>query len=132
MNMARNRITKAIFAVIIGAITIISGVQFYQHRHYQLPIIAGPGVTKVANLSDYCESLRGTMADTKVFFLEGKENGGKVLIMANTHSTEIDAILAALIFIENAVVEQVTLIVIPQYNNSASRNTNPGDGYPFL
>src|SRR5574341_229216 len=130
--MSHNRITKAIFAVIIGAITIISGVQFYQHRHYQLPIIAGPGVTKVANLSDYCESLRGTMADTKVFFLEGKENGGKALLMASTHSHEIDAILSALIFIENAVVDRGTVIIIPQFNNSASRNTKPGDGYPLF
>ena len=127
-----SRLTKAIFAVMIGAITIISGVQFYQHRHYPLPIVAGPGVTKVVNLSDYCQSLQGTMADTKVFFLQGKEDGGKVLLMANTHSTEIDSILAALIFIENAVVEKGTVIVIPQFNNSASRNTKPGDGYPLF
>lgn len=129
--MSRNRITKAIFAVITGAMTVISGVQFYQHRYYEIPIVAGPGVTKVADLSDYCESLKGTMADTKVFFLEGKEAGGKVLIMANTHSNEIDAILTALIFIENAVVEKGTVMIIPQFNNSASRNTKPGDGYPL-
>jgi predicted deacylase len=129
--MSRNRITKALFAVIIGAMTVISGVQFYQHRHYEIPIVAGPGVTKVINLSDYCESLKGTMADTKVFFLEGRGEGGKALIMASTHSNEIDAILAALIFIENAVVEKGTVIIIPQLNNSASRNTKPGDGYPL-
>jgi len=129
--MSRNRITKAIFVVIIGAVTVISGVQFYQQRHYEIPIVAGPGVTRVVNLSEYCESLKGTMADTKVFFLEGKEPGGKVLIMANTHSNEIDAILTALIFIENAVVEKGTVMVIPQLNNSASRNTKPGDGYPL-
>lgn len=130
--MSRNPKTKILFVVMIGAMTIIAGVQFYQHRHYQLPIVAGPGVTKVINLSDYCESIKGTLADTKVFFLEGKEAGGKVLLMANTHSNEIDAILAALIFIENAVVEKGTLIVIPQFNNSASRNTKPGDGYPLF
>jgi hypothetical protein len=130
--MSPNRLTKALFAVIVGAITIISAVQFYQHRHYELPIVAGPGVTKVVNLSDYCESLKGTMADTKVFFLEGKEEGGKTLIMASTHSNEIDAILTALIFIENAVVEKGAVMIIPQFNNSASRNTKPGDGYPLF
>lgn len=131
MNMSPHRIIKAIFAVIVGAMTVISGVQFYQHRRYEIPIVAGPGVTKVINLSDYGKSLQGTMADTKVFFLEGKEEGGKTLIMAGTHSNEIDAILTALIFIENAVVEQGTVIIIPQLNNSASRNTKPGDGYPL-
>jgi predicted deacylase len=132
MNMSRNRIIQALFAAIIGGMTAISAVQFYQHRHYELPIVAGPGVTKVINLSDYCESLKGTMADTKVFFLEGKEEGGKVLIMASTHSNEIDAILTALIFIENADVEKGTVMIIPQLNNSASRNTKPGDGYPLF
>lgn len=129
--MSPNRITKATFAVMVGALTAMSGVQFYQQRYFEIPIVAGPGVTKVVNLSKYCESLQGTMADTKVFFLEGKETGGKALVMAGTHSNEIDAILTALIYIENAVVEQGTVIIIPQLNNSASRNTKPGDGYPL-
>jgi hypothetical protein len=94
-------------------------------------MIAGPGVTKVVKLSDYCQSLENTSADTYVFFLEGKEPGGKILILANTHSNEPAALLAALIFLENAVVEQGTLIIIPQFNHSGSRNTRPGDGYPL-
>lgn len=129
--MAGNWTIKSIFITVIFAITIISSVQFYQHRHYQLPIVAGPGVTKVINLSDYCESLKGIMADTKVFFLEGKQPAGKVLIMGNTHSNEPAALLTALVFIENAVVEKGTVIIIPQFNNSGSRNTKPGDGYPL-
>ncbi|UCE05871.1 MAG: succinylglutamate desuccinylase/aspartoacylase family protein [bacterium] len=130
--MSGNWTTKIIFVVIIIGFTIISGVQFYHHRHYQLPIVADPGVTKVINLSDYCESLKGTMADTKVFFLEGKEPGGKVLMMGNTHSNEPAALLTALIFIENAIIKKGTMIIIPQFNNSGSRNTKPGDGYPLF
>jgi len=130
--MSGNWTIKSIFTAIIILVMILSGVQFYQHRHYQLPIVAGPGVTKVARLSDYCEGLKGTMADTHVFFLEGKEPGGKALIIANTHSNEPAAILTALVFIENAVIEKGTLIVIPQFNNSGSRNTKPGDGYPLF
>jgi hypothetical protein len=131
-EMSGNWIIKSIFIIIILAIMIISGVQFYQHRHYQLPIVAGPGVTRVVNLSDYCKNLKGSMADTKVFFLEGKEPGGKVLMMGNTHSNEPAALLTTLVFIENAVVEKGTLIIIPQFNNSGSRNTKPGDGYPLF
>lgn len=130
--MSRNWIIKSIFVIIIIAVMTISGIQFYQHRHYQLPIVAGPGVTKVVKLSDYCNSLKGTMGDTHVFFLEGKEEGGKVLIMGNTHSNEPAAILTALVFVENAVVDKGTLIIIPQFNNSGSRNTKPGDGYPLF
>ncbi len=130
--MSRTGMAKTLFALITGAITFVSGVQFYHHRHHQLPIVAGPGVTGVVDLSRYGAGLKGTMADTKVFLLEGREPGGKALIMADTHANEPDGILAALIFIENAVVEKGTLIVIPQFNNSASRYTRPGDGYPLF
>jgi len=130
--MPRNWNIKFVFIAIILIVTIISGIQFYQHRHFQLPIVTGSGVTKVARLSDYCESLKGSMADTYIFFMEGKEPGGKVLLMGNTHSNEPASLLASLIFLENAVVEKGTVIIIPQFNNSGSRNTKPGDGYPLF
>lgn len=120
--------------MLLGAITAImvtGGLQLYKHRHYMMPVVAGPGVTKIIKLSEFTTGLKGTMADTNVYFLEGKEEGGKILIMANTHANEPAALLASLIFIENAVVEKGTVIIIPQFNHSASRNTRPGDGYPL-
>ena len=129
--MAREWRIKFILIIVIAVLMIISGIQLYNHRHYMMPIVAGPGVTKVVNLSDYSRGLKGTMGDTKVFFLEGKEEGGKMLILANTHSNEPAALLSALIILENAVVDKGTLIIIPQFNNSAGRNTRPGDGYPL-
>ena len=122
---------KSVFIIIVALITLISGIQYYNHSHYKIPIVTGPGVTKVIKLSDYCESLKGTNADTWAFYLEGKESGGKTLIMSNTHSNEPAALLAALIFIENAVVEKGTLVIIPEFNHSGSCYTRPGDGYPL-
>jgi predicted deacylase len=130
--MSSKWMIKSIYMLIAAFVIIVSGIQFYNHRHYDVPIVAGPGVTKVVRLSDYNKNLKGTIADTNVFFLEGREEGGKVLIFANTHSNEPAAILTALIFLENAVVEKGTLIIIPQFNNSAGRNTKPGDGYPLF
>jgi hypothetical protein len=129
--MSREWRAKILFLVLTGALMISGGLQLYIQRHYQLPLVAGPGVTKVKNLGDYSPGLKGTMADTLVFFLEGKEDGGKLLIMSNTHANEPASLLAALIFLENAVVDKGTLIIIPQFNHSASRNTRPGDGYPL-
>ncbi len=129
--MNRIAVIKLIFILIVMAVMTVAGIQLWQHRHYQMPIVAGPGVTKVVKLSDYAKGLKGTIADTSVFFLEGKEEGGKLLIMANTHANEPASILASIIFIENAVVDKGTLIIVPQFNNSGSRNTRPGDGYPF-
>lgn len=130
-NMFRIWIVKSILLLVIIALMTAAGVQLYKHRHFRMPVVAGPGVTKVAKLSDYTESLKGTVADTNVFYLEGKEEGGKMFIIANTHANEPAAILTALIFIENAVVDKGTLIIIPEFNNSAGRNTRPGDGYPL-
>jgi predicted deacylase len=129
--MRRIIIIKILLSAVIAAIMINGGIELYKHRHFQLPIVAGSGITKVKKLSDYCESLKGTMADTYVFFLEGKEEGGKIMIMSNTHANEPAALLAVLIFLESATVEKGTLIIIPQFNQSASRNTRPGDGYPL-
>lgn len=129
--MSRLWTIKIIFLLVVTAIMVIGGLQLYTHRHYKMPIVAGPGVTQVVKLSEFSEGLKGSMADTDVFFLEGKEEGGKIFIIANTHANEPSALLAALIFIENAVVEKGTLIIIPQFNHSASRNTKPGDGYPL-
>jgi len=123
---------KAVFVVVTGIVTAISGVQFHKQRHFRVPIVAGPSVTRVAKLSEYGQGLKGTMADTSVFFLEGNEPGGKVLVMADTHPNECDGLLSALMFIENAVVAKGMVMVIPVLNNSASRNTRPGDGYPLF
>lgn len=123
--------SKTVLVVVVGALTTLAGIQLFKHRHYQLPIVAGPGVTKVGLLSDFNKSLKGTMADTHVFYMKGNRPGGTAFIIANTHSNEPAAILTALIFLEHAVVEEGDLIIIPQFNNSGSRNTRPGDGYPL-
>jgi len=129
--MSREWRIKSALIVIVLALSILGGVPLYRHRHYRTPVVAGPGVTKVIKLSEFVPSLKGTMADADVFILEGKEPGGKVLVMANTHANEPAGLLATIIMVENAVVEKGTLIIIPEFNNSGSLNTKPGDGYPL-
>ncbi len=129
--MKRLGIVKAVLALVFFVFLIQGGLRLYRHRHYDVPVVIGPGVTRVARLSDFGPGLKGTMADTWVYFLEGKEPGGKALLMANTHANEPEGLLASVIVLENAVVEKGTLIVIPEFNHSASRNTRSGDGYPL-
>ena len=129
--MSREWRIKSALILILLALSILGGVPLYRHRHYRTPVVAGPGVTKVIKLSEFVPSLKGTMADADVFILEGKEPGGKVLVMANTHANEPAGLLATIIMVENAVVEKGTLIIIPEFNNSGSLNTKPGDGYPL-
>ena len=129
--MRRPWLIKAILLVVFWILVIQGGIDLYRHRHYRVAVVAGPGVTKVARLSDFSREVKGTTADTLIFILEGKEPGGKALLMANTHANEPEGLLAALIVIENALVEKGTIYVIPQFNRSAGRNTKPGDGYPL-
>jgi hypothetical protein len=130
-DMKRSWLSKALLLAVFFALLVWGGIDLYRHRHYNVPVVAGPGVTGVARLSDYAEQIKGTMADALVFILEGKEPGGKALILANTHANEPEGLLAALIIIENAVVEKGTILVVPQINQSAGRNTKAGDGYPL-
>ena len=129
--MKKSGIAKIILGVVFAALAVVGGLPLYKHRHYKMPVIAGPGVTKVIKLSDFVPSLKGSNVDTDVFVLEGREPGGKALLMANTHANEPAGLLACLIGIENAVVEKGTVYIIPMFNASASRNTKAGDGYPL-
>ena len=122
---------KAVLVVLFAALPAAGGVPLYKHRHYAMPVVAGPGVTKVIKLSDYSPSLKGSFTDPDVFVLEGAEPGGKALIMANTHANEPAGLLAVMIMIENTVVEKGTLYIIPTLNVSGGRNTKAGDGYPL-
>ncbi len=127
----KDALSKTALGAAALALVLWGGLPLYRHRHHGVPIVKGPGVTEVRRLSEFSPGLKGTVADTFVFVLEGREPGGKALIMGNTHSNEPEGMLAALVVIENAVVEKGTLYVIPFFNNSGSRATRPGDGYPL-
>jgi predicted deacylase len=129
--MSRDLRLKTALAGAFLALVLWGGLPLLRHRHHPVPIIKGPGVAEVVRLSDYSPKLKGTSADTFVFVLRGQEPGGKALVMGNTHANEPEGMLAALIMIENGIVEKGTLYVIPFFNRSASRATRPGDGYPL-
>jgi predicted deacylase len=128
---ARGVPAKAVAAAVFLGLALWGGLPLVRHRHFAVPVVKGPGVTAVLRLSDFSPGLKGTFADTNIYVLEGREPGGKALLMGDTHSNEPEGMLATVIFIENAVVEKGTLYVIPFFNNSGSRNTRPGDGYPL-
>lgn len=94
------------------------------------PIYPGPGVTKQVRLSDYFSAIKGTAADTDVYILEGKQPGGTVLVLGGTHPNEPASSLTAITMLENGVVSQGRLIVIPRAVHSGFSCTEPQEGYP--
>ena len=67
------------------------------------PIFKGPGVTSTKMLSDYNPFLKGTNGDSKVYVLDSGKPGATFVIMGGTHPTEPAGLLAAVMFVENAV-----------------------------
>jgi hypothetical protein len=80
----------------------------------------GYGVTKIGWLSDYHAPLRGTRADTRVYYLDSGEPGPTAVILGGTHANEIAGIAAATLIVERAEVTKGRIIVIPYANNSAA------------
>ncbi|MDD8019694.1 MAG: succinylglutamate desuccinylase/aspartoacylase family protein [Acidobacteriota bacterium] len=121
-----------IIAIGVFIILIITGgLPLWQHRHFRVDVVLGPGVSEVKKLSQYFPAISGSQADTDVFILRGKEPGGQALIMSNTHANEPEGMLSVLVMIENAIVEKGTLYLIPFFNYSGGLNTRPGEGYPL-
>lgn len=129
--MKKDALVKPVLGAALVGLILWGGLPLRRHRHFDMPIVKGPGVTAVRRLSEFSPGLKGTMADTLIYVLQGREPGGKALLMGDTHSNEPEGMLSAVIVIENAVVTKGTLYVIPVFNNSGSRNTRPGDGYPL-
>jgi len=123
--------TRKIVAAALGAaLAAAAGLSFYGSRHLREPVVAGPGVVRVATLGDYFAPLKGTVNDANVYVLEGKEAGGTVLLLGGTHPEEPAGRLAAWIFAENAAVARGRLLVILSANRSATTVTRLGGAYP--
>ena len=121
---------KVLIAALGAALAVSAGLSFHRSRHLAEPVVAGPGVTRVAKLGDYFGPVRGTVNDSNVYVLEGREPGGTVLLLGGTHPEEPAGRLAAWIFAEAASIARGRLIVIPTANRSASTATRLGGAYP--
>ena len=62
--------------------------------------------------------------------LKGEKEGGSLLLRGGTHPSEPAGHMAAIVFEENVKVEQGTVYVIPNINNSAFTHNDPLDGSP--
>ncbi|NLL61946.1 MAG: succinylglutamate desuccinylase [Candidatus Atribacteria bacterium] len=120
----------AIFLLIFAAFVIVAaGLEFVDQWKPDL-IIPGPSVTRTARLSDYFPKLKGEYCDTTIYFLESGEPGGTVMVLGGTHPNEPSSLLSAVLLIENAVVTQGRIIVIPQANLSGFSHNDPQEASP--
>jgi len=90
----------------------------------------GPGVTRIAMLSDYFAGIKGGEEDTEVYVLDSGKPGGSALVLGGTHGNEPAGFMAAIVFAENAVPTAGRLFVIPHANASAVTHADPMEGTP--
>ena len=119
-------VLSLILALIIG---VIAAIQFLSMHHAQ-PLYPSNGLSRTEMLSKYNPHISSTSMDTEIYFFEGEESGGKVLILGGTHPNEPAGFLAAYLILENIIVTKGTVILIPRSNNSAFTHNDPMEGQP--
>lgn len=122
-------IIKGISLTLAGIAVAVSGMSFYQHRHFK-ESVAAVNVTDVKMVSDYYPPIKGTYADATVFVFDSGKPGGTMLLLGGSHPEEPAGPLTAQLFAENAKLTEGRLFVVIHANQSGSTVTRPGDGYP--
>lgn len=133
MKKTSRNVKFAAFLMLIVCVVIGVSSRSFIEQWKTEPIVPGPGVTEVKHLSDYFEGLRGTAGDSTVYVLDSGNPGGTFIVMGGTHPTEPATVVAAVVLVENAVMNKGRLIVVPHSNLSGFTWTEPGQGHaPFF
>ena len=127
--MKGNKTTGIILIFLSLVIAFIAGKEFLKTRELE-PIVKGDGVTSMQKLSDYLPALKGTRGDSDIYILQGKEQGGSVLILGGTHPNEPAAFLTTVLLVENLKVDKGTVCIIPRANGSAMSHNDPQEASP--
>ncbi len=127
--LSNHQLRAAVLLVLVAVICAVAAGRFMEMWE---PDTFHPaaGLSRTAMLSDYCPSLVGTRADTKIYLFEGSDRGATVLVLGGTHPNEPAGFLAAVVLLENAVIRTGRLIVVPQSCASGFTCTDPLEGAP--
>ena len=92
------------------------------------PVAENGNLSEGRMLSEYCEGLKGTPADTEIYVFDSGVKGGTFLIFGGTHPNETAGMLAAVALVENMKPTAGRFFVIPWLNKSGFTHTSPLDG----
>ncbi len=130
MRKGKNHLPAAAgLLALAAAAAVVTGLEFRSMRRVE-PIHAGPGLTRLARLSDYFPPLAGTPGDTDVYVFEGREAGGTVLVTGGTHPNEPAGFVAAVVLAENLRVAKGKFVVVPRANASGFTCNDPQEANP--
>jgi len=104
--------------------------RLFLRMHIHEKLIPSPGLTRTIFLSDYAPFLKNTTGDSRIYFYQGKQDGGSVLILGGTHPDEPAGYVTTYLLVENVGVVNGSVWIIPRANNSAFTHNLPQEGMP--
>lgn len=122
-------VLSIVMFLVVIAICIVSA-RDYLRIQQALPYVPSAGLSEVKMLSDYFPGLKNTPGDTEIYVFQGEKEGGKALVLGGTHAIEVGAQMAAVVLLENSMVREGTLFVIPRTNASAFTHNDSQEGHP--
>jgi hypothetical protein len=127
--MQRHQIQAVVFLLIAGIVCFYSAREFVEMWK---PDVIHPShqVSRIGRLSEYCPRLLNSRADTDVYYIESGKPGATMLVLGGTHPNEPAGFMTAVVLIENVMITEGTLIVIPQACASGFTCTDPLEGCP--
>lgn len=132
-KIRKQKLLVSVLCIVVSlAVAVVSGLDFYNFRHYEEKIIPGEGVTGTFQLSDYNPNLKGTFGDATVYVMEGEKPGASMLVLGGTHPNEPSGHMAAIALIESGKITSGTLYVIPRANNSAFTHNDAQEASPHF
>ncbi len=125
----RSRIT-GLFSLFLAAAICYFSARAFLHLHQEESIYPSRGLTAKKKLSDYSSGLKNSAGDTDVYVFEGQKEGGTLFILGGTHPNEPAGFITAVLLVENLLVAQGKVIIIPQANHSGFTHNDPQEGSP--
>ena len=119
---------KNALVLVLALVFAIPAALDFKAMQKREPIAENEALTETRMLSEYCEGLKGTPADTEIYILDSGVPGGTFLIFGGTHPNETAGMLAAVSLVENMKPTAGRFFIIPWLNKSGFTHTSPLDG----
>lgn len=126
---SNSRYRAAFYAALVAVASSVAGSDFVQQHHAE-PIRPSFALTQARQLSDYQPNLRDSNGDSDLYFFDGRQPGGTLLVVGGAHPNEPAGYIAALLLVENLQVERGRVIVLPRGNSSGFTATEPQEAFP--
>jgi hypothetical protein len=129
-QMRKGHRFTAFFSLFLTAVICFFSARDFLCLHQEEAIFPSRGLTDKRKLSDYFSGLKNSAGDSDVYIFEGQRTGGTLFILGGTHPNEPAGFITAVLLVENLLVTEGKIIIIPRANNSGFMHNDPQEGNP--